>query len=75
MSYVSVFGVLCAGFLFTALSRDVSAATDERLMVIELFTSQGCSSCPPADLMLEELRDRDGILALSWAVDYWDRLG
>ena len=47
----------------------------ERLTVIELFTSQGCSSCPPADAMLKTLRDRPNVLTLSWAVDYWDRLG
>lgn len=44
-------------------------------VVVELFTSQGCSSCPPADEMLADLADRDDILALSWHVDYWDYLG
>lgn len=44
-------------------------------VVVELFTSQGCSSCPPADDMLADLADRDNILALSWHVDYWDYLG
>ncbi|WP_246098679.1 DUF1223 domain-containing protein [Paracoccus laeviglucosivorans] len=44
-------------------------------VVVELFTSQGCSSCPPADQMLAELAERDDILALSWHVDYWDYLG
>lgn len=44
-------------------------------VVIELFTSQGCSSCPPADDMLAELADRPDVLALSWHVDYWDYLG
>ncbi len=52
-----------------------NSAEDERLTVIELFTSQGCSSCPPADAILKTMRDRPGILTLSWAVDYWDRLG
>jgi len=46
-----------------------------RLTVIELFTSQGCSSCPPADAILKTMRDRPGVLTLSWPVDYWDRLG
>jgi len=43
--------------------------------VIELYTSQGCSSCPPADEMLAELAKKDDILALSLHVDYWDYLG
>lgn len=47
----------------------------DRLTVVELFTSQGCSSCPPADATLKSLRDRPGILTLSWPVHYWDRLG
>ncbi len=51
------------------------AQDEERLTVIELFTSQGCSSCPPADAALRSMRDRPNILTLSWAVDYWDRLG
>ncbi len=50
-------------------------ADDDRLTVVELFTSQGCSSCPPADAALKSLRDRPGVLTLSWPVDYWDRLG
>ncbi len=43
--------------------------------VIELFTSQGCSSCPPADRLLKELSERDDILALGYHVDYWDYIG
>lgn len=42
--------------------------------VVELFTSQGCSSCPPADALLGELAARDGIVALEFHVDYWDDL-
>lgn len=45
------------------------------LTVVELFTSQGCSSCPPANANLIELSKRPGILALSFGVTYWDRLG
>ena len=45
------------------------------LTVVELFTSQGCSSCPPADAFLGELAKRDDILALSVHVDYWDYIG
>lgn len=44
-------------------------------VVLELFTSQGCSSCPPADKFLAELADRPGILALSYHVTYWNNLG
>ncbi len=43
--------------------------------VLELFTSQSCSSCPPADALLGELAAQPGVLALSLHVDYWDRLG
>lgn len=43
--------------------------------VVELFTSQGCSSCPAADALLGTLADRPNILALSFSVDYWDYLG
>ncbi len=42
--------------------------------VVELFTSQGCYSCPPAERFLGELASRDGILALEFHVDYWDNL-
>ena len=44
-------------------------------LVVELFTSQGCSSCPPADAALADLADRPDVLALSFHVDYWDYIG
>ena len=43
--------------------------------VVELFTSQGCSSCPPADALLKSYIEKDGVLALSFNVDIWDSLG
>ena len=44
-------------------------------IVLELFTSQGCSSCPPADALLAKLTDEPGVVTLSYAVDYWNYLG
>ncbi|ODA66217.1 hypothetical protein A7A08_02864 [Methyloligella halotolerans] len=53
----------------------VSAAPVKTPAVLELFTSQGCSSCPPADKLLGELDKRSDVIALSYSVDYWDYLG
>ncbi len=52
-----------------------AASAGERPAVVELFTSQSCSSCPPADRLLGKLAQRDDIIALSYAVPYWDYLG
>ena len=49
--------------------------TESRPVVIELFTSQGCSSCPPADSYLGQLARRKDVLPLSYHVDYWDYIG
>jgi len=51
-----------------------SAAAAEQLTVIELFTSQSCYSCPPAEKILGKLAQRDDIIALEHHVDYWDQL-
>lgn len=59
-----------------ACSAQSSAATDiANPTVVELYQSQGCSSCPPADAVLNALADRPDVLALSFAVTYWDQLG
>jgi hypothetical protein len=44
-------------------------------VVVELYTSEGCSSCPPADRWLTGLKDREGVVTLAFHVDYWDSLG
>ena len=52
------------------------ATAAERPVVVELFTSQGCSSCPPANAYLNELSKRPSdVLALAFHVTYWDYLG
>jgi hypothetical protein len=51
------------------------AADYDHPTVIELFQSQGCSSCPPANANLNAIAGRPDVLALSFAVTYWDRLG
>lgn len=48
---------------------------DKHVAVLELFTSQGCSSCPSADRLLDKLSADNNVIALSFHVDYWDRLG
>ena len=47
---------------------------DGAIVVLELFTSQGCSSCPPADELLNEVKS-DNVIALSYHVDYWNYIG
>jgi len=51
------------------------AGAPQRPLLLELFTSQGCSSCPPADAVLRELTDHDDLLPLAFHVDYWNNLG
>ncbi|AZO26753.1 hypothetical protein ABID26_007111 [Mesorhizobium shonense] len=64
--------VLLAG---AALAATLGAASAQPLTVVELFTSQGCSSCPPANANLIKVKDQPGVLALSFNVTYWDYLG
>jgi hypothetical protein len=67
---------ICTAAALLGLGAGAAFAEDMKpLTVVELFTSQGCSSCPPANANLIELSKRPGILALSFGVTYWDRLG
>jgi hypothetical protein len=59
----------------TLFWQSLGAAAEPAPVVVELFTSQGCNSCPPADRLLGELAERDGVLPLSFHITYWDRLG
>lgn len=63
--------------LFVVLALNCKPATGAEPVIVELFTSQGCSSCPPADALLSELvKDRElPVIALAYHVDYWNRLG
>lgn len=59
----------------TSLALTSASALAKSPVVVELFTSQGCSSCLKADDLMGEVADRPGILVLTYAVDYWDYLG
>lgn len=64
-----------AALAFLGLFHTTQAAAQNGPVVIELYTSQGCSSCPPADAMLHDLAKRDDVIALALHVDYWDYIG
>jgi len=55
--------------------RVVRVATVKEPVVVELFTAQGCSGCPEANRVVETLSEEPGVIALTYAVDYWDYLG
>ena len=68
-------GTLFAAALALEGVAQPAGAAENGLTVVELFTSQGCSSCPPANANLAAISGRPGVLALSFSVTYWDRLG
>jgi hypothetical protein len=67
-----MFAILAVGPAGSCLAQSRSTA---RPVVVELFTSQGCSSCPPADELLGDLARLPNVIALAFHVDYWDSIG
>ena len=72
------FAVAVAGALLAPVAQAQTCRAESRAqvpVVVELYTSEGCNSCPPADRWFSSLRDRQGVVAAAFHVDYWDRLG
>ncbi len=79
MNYL-VFLLMGLGWAVSSSSNNPVKPAAQPVVVLELFTSQGCSSCPPADKAVQELsqqaaRSGQAVYSLSFHVDYWDRLG
>ena len=70
-----IFMLAAAAPLVLGAKAATAEQAGEPLAVVELFTSQGCNSCPPADAFLGDLIKRGDVIALSYHVDYWDYLG
>jgi len=77
MTRTILFLMLAAAGVSTAFPPDAKVAptAPTQPTVVELFQSQGCSSCPPANANINAIADRPDVLALSFAVTYWDQLG
>lgn len=80
----TVSGAGCIAALFTGFvaaqahgqtNPDQADFTQASPVVVELYTSQGCAACPPADELLEQLAQREDVIALALHVDYWDYIG
>jgi hypothetical protein len=73
----SASGLLALAVFLIGFERSLAQeeAGPAKMSVVELFTSQGCSSCPAADRVLRQLAQRPGVIALSFPVAYWDYLG
>ena len=84
LALIALASLFSAGGLRSSIAEDAAADVPTgptgpqevpQRAVIELFTSQGCSSCPPADVVLQGFANDPGVIALSFPVDYWDYLG
>ena len=64
-----------AAVVLAAMLLASTAQAESDPVVVELFTSQGCSSCPPADRIMHDLAQRDDVIGLALHVDYWDYIG
>ena len=67
--------ILTAALLGVSFPAHAEQVRQNPVAILELFTSQGCSSCPPADRLLEQMSQRSDIVALAYHVDYWDYAG
>jgi hypothetical protein len=74
MKSISMLTVAAIALMFAAPAQAGDVRVNPKA-VVELFTSQGCSSCPKADALFSELGKRDDLIALAWHVDYWDYIG
>ncbi|MFN3538388.1 MAG: DUF1223 domain-containing protein [Brevundimonas sp.] len=72
---VVMIGAASSGAQPAAAGSGARAALPVEPVVVELFTAQGCAGCPEANALVETLSQRPGIIALTYAVDYWDYLG
>jgi hypothetical protein len=74
MKSISMLTVAATALMFAVPAQAGEVRVNPKA-VVELFTSQGCSSCPKADALFSELGKRDDLIALAWHVDYWDYIG
>jgi hypothetical protein len=74
MKSISLLAAVASAVMFAAPAHAGEVRVNPKA-VVELFTSQGCSSSPKADALFSELGRRDDLIALAWHVDYWDYIG
>ncbi len=75
MRFIPWVFALTSAIFASGVGSQAGQAEDSSPVVVELFTSQGCSSCPPAEAFLSDLAQRKDVIALEYHVDYWDYIG